>query len=69
VLYTISDANWISWQANLLWLYDELTDTETEAEAVNTAHIVARALREPDFEDGTWICSMIKECVFLVPKT
>jgi len=35
-----------------LWLYDELTDTQTEAEAVNAAHIVARALREPDFDDG-----------------
>jgi len=69
VLHTISDATRIFWQANLLWLYDELTDTETEAEAVNAADIVARALRESDFNDGTWICSMIKECVFLAPKT
>jgi len=47
--------------ANLLWLYDEYTDRETGAEAVKAASIVTRALREPDFDDGTWICRIIKD--------
>jgi len=46
---------------NLLWLYDEFSDRETGAGAVKSAGIVARALREPHFDDGTWICRMIKD--------
>ncbi|KAJ7741769.1 isoprenoid synthase domain-containing protein [Mycena maculata] len=45
---------------NILWLYDEFTDTFTGAEATNAAIIVARALREPDFHDDTWISGMMK---------
>ncbi|KAJ6532993.1 isoprenoid synthase domain-containing protein [Mycena capillaripes] len=44
---------------NILWLYDEFTDTVTGAEASDAAIIVARALREPEFDDGTWICRMM----------
>nr|A0A5Q0QSI8.1 RecName: Full=Sesquiterpene synthase Agr5; AltName: Full=Terpene cyclase Agr5; Flags: Precursor [Cyclocybe aegerita]QGA30881.1 sesquiterpene synthase Agr5 [Cyclocybe aegerita] len=45
---------------NILWLYDEYTDTGSGAEAVKAAGIVARALREPDYDDGTWVCRMMK---------
>lgn len=46
---------------NILWLYDEFTDTESGSEATKAAGIVARALLEPDFDDGTWICLMMKD--------
>ncbi|KAJ7496297.1 isoprenoid synthase domain-containing protein, partial [Mycena galericulata] len=45
---------------NILWLYDEFTDTVTGAEADDAAIIVARALREPDFNDESWISRMMK---------
>ncbi|KAJ6469879.1 isoprenoid synthase domain-containing protein [Mycena sanguinolenta] len=45
---------------NILWLYDEFTDTVTGAEADSAGIIVARALREPDFNDDSWICRMMK---------
>ncbi|KAJ7155327.1 terpenoid synthase [Mycena filopes] len=45
---------------NILWLYDEFTDTVSGAEGTAAAITVARALREPDFDDGSWICSMMK---------
>ncbi|KAJ7152349.1 isoprenoid synthase domain-containing protein, partial [Mycena filopes] len=45
---------------NVLWLYDEFTDTLSGAEGTDTAITVVRALREPNFDDGTWICRMMK---------
>ncbi|KAJ7230295.1 terpenoid synthase [Mycena pura] len=45
---------------NILWLYDEFTDTVSGTEASDAALIVARALQDPDFDDGTWICRMMK---------
>ncbi|KAJ7124059.1 terpenoid synthase [Mycena crocata] len=45
---------------NILWLYDEFTDTVSGAEATAAAIIVARALREPDFCDQSWISLMMK---------
>ena len=52
-------------QVNILWLYDEFTDTESGEEAVKAAGIVSRALREPDYNDGTWICRMMKSYAFI----
>jgi hypothetical protein len=52
-------------QTNILWLYDEFTDTVTGAEADDAGIIVARALREPDFNDDSWICRMMKSWVFI----
>ena len=52
-------------QVNILWLYDEFTDTESGAEAVKAAGIVSRALREPGYNDGTWICRMMKTYAFI----
>jgi hypothetical protein len=50
-----------AWQTNILWLYDEYTDTETGVSAIKAANIVRHALREEDFDDGSWICRMMKE--------
>ncbi|KAK7059626.1 terpene cyclase [Favolaschia claudopus] len=44
---------------NILWLYDEFTDSVSGAEATAAATIVTRALREPDFDDGSWIARMM----------
>ncbi|KAJ7717154.1 isoprenoid synthase domain-containing protein [Mycena metata] len=46
--------------ANILWLYDEFTDTVSGAEATDAAIIVDRALRNSDFADESWICRMMK---------
>ena len=40
-LYDVSDS--IPLQANILWLYDEFTDTETGVEAAKTAGIVTHS--------------------------
>ncbi|KAJ7753405.1 isoprenoid synthase domain-containing protein [Mycena maculata] len=45
---------------SILWLYDEFTDTVAGAEATYVEILVARALREPDFHDDTWISRMMK---------
>ncbi|KAF9021647.1 terpenoid synthase [Hymenopellis radicata] len=41
---------------NMLWLYDEFTDTETGQEAYKSASVVEQALRDPNFDDGSWLC-------------
>nr|BBH51506.1 putative sesquiterpene synthase [Clitopilus sp.] len=46
---------------NILWLYDEYTDTEDGASAERAAVIVNRALKEPGFNDGSWICRMMQD--------
>ncbi|THU99637.1 terpenoid synthase [Dendrothele bispora CBS 962.96] len=46
---------------NILWLYDETTDIESGAGAQRAAIIVHRTLREPDFDDGSWICHMMRD--------
>ncbi|THU82317.1 terpenoid synthase [Dendrothele bispora CBS 962.96] len=47
--------------ANILWLYDEFTDTESGDEVQRAAMIVHRTLQEPDFDDGSWICQMMRD--------
>ncbi|KDR69261.1 hypothetical protein GALMADRAFT_104215 [Galerina marginata CBS 339.88] len=47
--------------ANILWLYDEFTDTLSGKDATNAAAIVIRTLRERDFDDGSWICHMMRD--------
>ncbi|KAK0204522.1 isoprenoid synthase domain-containing protein [Desarmillaria ectypa] len=46
---------------NILWLYDEFTDTENGVDAQKSADIVIRTLREADFDDGSWLCHMMKD--------
>lgn len=48
-------------KAYLVWLYDEFTDTQTGVQAKQSALTVARSLREPNFDDYSWICRMVKE--------
>ncbi len=45
----------------MLWLYDEFTDTESGQDARKSASVVEQALRDPDFDDGSWLCLIIKE--------
>ncbi|KAF8901445.1 isoprenoid synthase domain-containing protein [Mucidula mucida] len=46
---------------NMLWLYDEFTDTESGQDARKSASVVEQALRDPDFDDGSWLCLIIKD--------
>ncbi|SJK99768.1 related to Linoleate 10R-lipoxygenase COP4 [Armillaria ostoyae] len=46
---------------NVLWLYDEFTDTESGADAQKSGEILIRTLREADFDDGSWLCHMMKD--------
>ncbi|KAF9021649.1 terpenoid synthase [Hymenopellis radicata] len=46
---------------NMLWVYDEITDTESGQEAHKSASVVERTLRDPDFDDGSWLCLAIKD--------
>ncbi|KAJ7159664.1 isoprenoid synthase domain-containing protein, partial [Mycena filopes] len=48
---------------NILWLYDEFTDTLSGAEGTDgwNHHVeFSKTLSTPDFDDGTWICRMMK---------
>ncbi|KAF9062379.1 isoprenoid synthase domain-containing protein [Rhodocollybia butyracea] len=47
--------------ANVLWLYDEYTDTQNGQDAHKAAIIVQRSLRECKFDDGSWLCHMTKD--------
>ncbi|KAK7035396.1 Anterior gradient protein 2 [Paramarasmius palmivorus] len=49
------------WQHNILWFFDEVTDTETGKDATHSAEVVIRTLRDPEYEDGSSLCRMIKE--------
>ncbi|KAK0449865.1 terpenoid synthase [Armillaria borealis] len=46
---------------NILWLYDEFTDTESGVGAQKSGEILIRTLREADFDDGSWLCRMMKD--------
>ncbi|KAK0193511.1 isoprenoid synthase domain-containing protein [Armillaria mellea] len=46
---------------NILWLYDEFTDTENGTDAQKSGEILILALREADFDDGSWLCRMMKD--------
>ncbi|KAJ3511002.1 hypothetical protein NLJ89_g4356 [Agrocybe chaxingu] len=46
---------------NILWFFDEVTDTETGKDAHKSAIITIRTLREPDFDDGSSLCRMVKD--------
>ncbi|KAK0218405.1 isoprenoid synthase domain-containing protein [Armillaria nabsnona] len=46
---------------NVLWLYDEFTNTESGVDAQKSGEILIRALRETDFDDGSWLCHMMKD--------
>ncbi|KAE9386743.1 terpenoid synthase [Gymnopus androsaceus JB14] len=46
---------------NILWLYDEFTDTESGKGAYKSATVVYRALHDPKFDDGSWLCLMMKD--------
>ncbi|KAK0472672.1 terpenoid synthase [Armillaria luteobubalina] len=46
---------------NAFWLYDEFSDTENGADAHKSAEILIRALEEADFDDGSWLCRMMKD--------
>ncbi len=45
----------------MLWLYDEFTDTESGVDAQKSGEILIRALQEADFDDGSWLCHIMKE--------
>ncbi|MFX0622770.1 terpene synthase family protein, partial [Escherichia coli] len=50
----------MDWQ-NILWFLDELIDTETGRDAQETAAVVIHMLHEPNFDDGTPLCTMLKD--------
>ncbi|THU84284.1 terpenoid synthase [Dendrothele bispora CBS 962.96] len=45
---------------NMLWLYDEFTDVQSPKEVEKAASISRCTLTEPGYNDGTWLCCMIK---------
>lgn len=45
---------------NLLYVFDVTSDDQTGADASHTGHILLKALRDPDFEDGSVLCAMTK---------
>ncbi|KAF9072163.1 terpenoid synthase [Rhodocollybia butyracea] len=46
---------------NLLWLYDEYTDTKSGRGANEAAAVVQQSLRNSEFDDGSWLCTMMKD--------
>jgi len=46
---------------NILWTCDEITDTESVEATMKYRTVIYRALQEPDFDDGTWVCHMIQD--------
>ncbi|KAE9402444.1 terpenoid synthase [Gymnopus androsaceus JB14] len=46
---------------NILWLYDEFTDTESGKDAHRSASVAQQALCDPEFNDGSWLCLMMKD--------
>ncbi|KAF8521796.1 isoprenoid synthase domain-containing protein [Hysterangium stoloniferum] len=47
--------------ANFIWLYDEYTDTLSSASSAEAARIVKCTLREPGYDDETWICRALQD--------
>lgn len=52
-----------SHQLNIAWTFDEFTDDLAGEEAAQAAAVVCRTLRDPSYDDGSWICQMIAEYV------
>ncbi|KAK7461741.1 Anterior gradient protein 2 [Stygiomarasmius scandens] len=46
---------------NILWFFDEVTDTESGKDARKSAAIVCHTLRDSEYDDGTSLCRMMKE--------
>ncbi|ESK90644.1 terpenoid synthase [Moniliophthora roreri MCA 2997] len=46
---------------NILWFFDEVTDTETGKDARRSADIVCHTLRDSEYNDGTSLCRMITD--------
>ncbi|KIJ44869.1 hypothetical protein M422DRAFT_47084 [Sphaerobolus stellatus SS14] len=47
--------------ANILWLYDEYTDMQTGEDAAKAAVTVSKTLLNPEYDDDTWICHMMRD--------
>ena len=52
-------------QMNVTLIYDEFTDTLSGEEASKAANIIHRTLNDRDYDDGSWICQLMKEYVYL----
>ncbi|KAJ7629457.1 isoprenoid synthase domain-containing protein [Mycena polygramma] len=46
---------------NILWLYDEFTDTQTGEDAQKSADTVFKALHNPEVADDSWLSAMMKD--------
>ncbi|KAK0218406.1 hypothetical protein EDD85DRAFT_961676 [Armillaria nabsnona] len=46
---------------NILWLYNEFTDTESGMDTQKSGEIIIHTLWEADFDDGSWLCHMMKD--------
>nr|BBH51513.1 putative sesquiterpene synthase [Clitopilus sp.] len=46
---------------NVSWLFDESSDVKTGQQAGVTAVVFRRALIDPEFNDGSWLCHMLKD--------
>jgi hypothetical protein len=48
-------------QMNIAFLYDEFTDTLSGEEASKASNIVHCTLNDRDYDDGSWICHIMRE--------
>ncbi|CAL1716774.1 unnamed protein product [Somion occarium] len=47
--------------ANILFTVDEISDEQTGKDAYQTGYVLLNALRDPDFNDGSVLCTMTKQ--------